>query len=77
MAKRKTTIYVEEEVLRAARVLAARSGKKDSDVVEAALRRYLGFEALDRTWERNRDLSEDEAMRLAREAVGEVRADRT
>jgi hypothetical protein len=74
MAKQKTTVYVEEDVLRAARVLAARTGRKDSEVVEAALRRYLGFEALERIWARNPDLDEDDAMELARAAVDEVRA---
>jgi hypothetical protein len=74
MAKQKTTVYVEEDVLRAARVLAARTGRKDSEVVEAALRRYLGFEALERIWGRNPDLDEDDAMELARAAVDEIRA---
>lgn len=67
MAKKKATVYVEEDVLRAARVAAARAGKRDSEVFEAALRRYLGFELLDRVWARS-DLDEDEAMALADEA---------
>ena len=67
MAKKKATVYVEEDVLRAARVAAARAGTRDSDVVEAALRRYLGFELLDQIWARS-DLDEDEAMALADEA---------
>ena len=37
------------------------------EVFEAALRRYLGFELLDRVWARS-DLDEDEAMALADEA---------
>ena len=77
MSKQKTTVYVEADVLRAARVLAARTGRKDSDVVEAALRRYLGFEALERSWGRNQDLDEDAAMELAREAEDEVRSGRS
>jgi hypothetical protein len=67
MAKKKATVYVEEDVLRAARVAAARAGTRDSEVVEAALRRYLGFELLDQIWARS-DLDEDEAMALADEA---------
>ncbi len=73
MSKLKTTVYVDEDVLRAARVLAARTGRKDSEVIEAALRRYLGFESLERVWARNRDVPEDEAMSVALEAVDEVR----
>ncbi len=67
MAKKKVTVYVEEDVLRAARVAAARAGTRDSEVVEAALRRYLGFELLDRIWARS-DLDERRAMALADEA---------
>jgi predicted transcriptional regulator len=76
VTKQKTTVYLDDEVLRASRVLAARTGRRDSEVVEAALRRYLGFDALERVWARNRDLSEEEAMDLALKAVDEVRSDR-
>lgn len=62
--KKKVTFYVDESVLRAARVHAARSDKRDSEVVEDALRAYLGFDVVDRVWTRS-DLSEDDAMRLA------------
>ena len=62
--KRKVTLYVDEEVLRAARGRAARTDKRDSEVVEDALRAYLGFDVVERVWARS-DLSEDEAMGLA------------
>jgi hypothetical protein len=48
--KRKVTLYVDEDVLRAARVRAARTDKRDSEVVEDALRSYLGFDAAERVW---------------------------
>lgn len=64
--KRKTTVYVEDELLRATRVTAARSGKRDSQVVEEALRAYLGIELLERVGGRSR-LSEAEALALANE----------
>lgn len=64
MAKRKTTVYIEEELLRAARVRAARTGKRDSEVLEEALRRYLVLNVLDRVAERA-DMSEDEALGIA------------
>lgn len=62
--RKKATFYVDENVLRATRVQAARSDKRDSDVVEDALRAYLGFDVVERVWARS-DLSEDEALRLA------------
>ena len=74
-SKRKVTLYVDEDVLRAARVRAARTDKRDSEVVEAALRAYLGFEVVASVWARS-DLGEDEAMRLAVEETHVVRAQR-
>jgi hypothetical protein len=62
--KRKVTFYVDEDVLRAARVRAARSDRRDSEIVEEALRTYLGFDVVERVWARS-DLDEDEAMKLA------------
>ena len=63
MPRKKTTVYIEEDLLRNARVAAARAGKRDSDILEEALRRYLGVDVLDRVWARS-DLSEDEALEL-------------
>jgi Arc/MetJ family transcription regulator len=68
MARRKTTVYVDDDVLRAARIRAARLGKRDSDIVEEALRAYLGFDAIRLVWSRS-DLSEEEALSLANEEV--------
>jgi hypothetical protein len=67
MPKLRTTVTIDERVLRAVRVKAARSGRRDSDVIEEALRRDLGLDLLDRAWEQA-DLGEDEAMKLAVEA---------
>jgi metal-responsive CopG/Arc/MetJ family transcriptional regulator len=67
MAKMRTTVTLDEDVLRAVKVKAARTGKGDSEVIEEALRRDLGFDLLDRLWERN-DLDEDKAMELALDA---------
>lgn len=74
MVRRKTTVYVEEDVLRELRIAAARRGSRDSDIVEEALRRYLGTGVLDRLWASN-DLPEDEALRLAYEAIDASRHD--
>src|SRR6266545_2820608 len=64
MPKLRTTVTLDERVLRAVRVKAARTGKRDSEVIEGALRRDLGLELLERIWERA-DADEDEALRVA------------
>lgn len=75
MAKVRTTLTVDAEVLRAVKVRAARTGRGDSEVIEEALRRDLGLELLDRVWSRS-TLSEDEAMAVAVEAQHAVRRNR-
>jgi hypothetical protein len=67
VTKVRTTLTIDEEVLRAVKVRAARTGKGDSELIEEALRRDLGLDLLDRLWARNR-LPEDEAIQLAVEA---------
>ncbi|RMD69482.1 MAG: hypothetical protein D6819_06845 [Gammaproteobacteria bacterium] len=71
MAKKKTTIYLDEDLLRAAKVMAARSGKREYQIVEEALRRYLGLEILNRVGARS-NMEEDEALALA---YGEIHAE--
>ncbi len=71
--KKKVTFYLDEGVLRAARVRAARNDQRDSEIVEDALRAYLGFDLVERIWARS-DLGEDDAMQLA---VAEQHAMRT
>jgi len=73
--KKKVTLYVDEDVMRAARVRAARSDKRDSEVVEDALRAYLGFDMLASVWARS-TAGEDDAMRLAVEETHAARADK-
>jgi hypothetical protein len=72
MPKARTTVTLDEQVLRAVRIKAARSGRRDSEVIEEALRRDLGLDVLERIWS-SADLDEDEAMRLAVEAQHESR----
>ena len=72
MPKSRTTVTLDDEVLRAVRVRAARSGRRDSDVIEEALRRDLGLDVLERIWA-TADLDEDDAMALALEAQHESR----
>jgi hypothetical protein len=73
--KRKVTLYLDEGVLRAARVQAARADKRDSEVVEEALRAYLGFDVVERIWAGS-ELTEDEAMGLAVAETHAARAER-
>lgn len=75
MAKTRTTLTIDEEVLRAVKVRAARTGKGDSEVIEDILRRELGLDLLDRLWKRN-GLSEAEATDLAVRAQHESRRKR-
>ncbi len=71
----RTTVTLDDEVLTAVRVRAARVGKGDSQIIEEALRRDLGLDLLDRLWAGN-DLNEDAAMTLAVEAQHATRAAR-
>ncbi len=64
MPRTKTTVYLEPELLRAARVEAARTGRRDYEVFEEALRSHLGLDLLRRTWKRS-GLGEEEALKLA------------
>ena len=75
MAKVRTTLTIDDEVLRAVKVRGARTGKGDSEVIEEALRRELGFDLLDRLWKRD-DLGERQALDLAVEAQHKTRTRR-
>ncbi len=66
MARKKTTIYIDDTLLKAAKVLAARMGKKkkEYEVFEDALRGHLGLGVLERIWNR-RKLTDTDALKLA------------
>jgi predicted transcriptional regulator len=72
MSKVRTTLTIDEEVLRAVKVQAARTGKADSQVIEEALRRDLGMDLLERLWSRS-TLNEGEAAEMAVEAQHQAR----
>jgi hypothetical protein len=71
--KTRTTLIIDKEVLTAAKVRAARTGKGDSQVIEEALRRDLGLDLMERLWAKNGP-TEDEAMALAVAAQHAARA---
>jgi len=72
MAKVRTTLTIDDAVLRAVKVRAARTGRGDSEVIEDALRRDLGLDLIERLWERS-ELDEETASRLAVEAQHKTR----
>jgi metal-responsive CopG/Arc/MetJ family transcriptional regulator len=63
MSTTRTTFSLDDKVLRAARIAAARAGKRDSEVVEDALRSYLGMDVVDRIQARG-DLTDAQAETL-------------
>lgn len=87
MARQKTTIYLEPDLLRATKTLAASSGRRDYEVIEEALRAYMRSEEaaagrrqlqqmLDR-WEKAGDgLDENDALELASQEARAVRRER-
>jgi hypothetical protein len=76
VAKTRTTLTIDEELLRAVKVRAARTGKGDSEVIEEAVRRHLGLDLLDRLWARN-DFDEEDAIDVAVEAQHATRGRRS
>ncbi|MCA1702184.1 MAG: ribbon-helix-helix protein, CopG family [Actinobacteria bacterium] len=70
MARVKTTLSVDEELMRHVRVRAARTGRTQSDVLEEALREGLGVIHHIRA---KNEADEEDALALASEAVHEVR----
>jgi hypothetical protein len=81
VARKKTTVYIDETLLRAAKVAAARSGKREYEVFEEALRKHLGLaEAVKRIWDGislEEAPSEEEAARVAAEELAAVRSERS
>lgn len=88
MSKRKTTLYIDDDVMTAAKMTAVATRRSESALVEDALRTYLGAgraeaarvdlrAVLDRLAAQNPDdLTDDEAMQIAVEEVHAVRAER-
>jgi len=76
MPRTRTTLTIDEDVLRAVKVRAARTGKGDGEVIEEAVRSHLGLDLLEQLWARN-DMNEDDAMALAVEAQQAARKSRS
>jgi hypothetical protein len=71
--RKKTSVYIDGQLLRAAKIVAAAEGLKESEVFEQALAAYVGRWSMGPNWERPDAPNEEEAMRLALEALKEVR----
>jgi hypothetical protein len=72
VSKVRTTLTIDEDVLRAVRARATRTGTDLSEVIEDAVREVLGLGLLRRIGEKA-DLREDEALALASEAQHNTR----
>jgi hypothetical protein len=75
MPKVRTTLTIDESVMKAVKMRAARTGRGDSQVIEESLRRDMGLDLLERLWDRS-DLPEDDATALAVEAQHQTRRHR-
>jgi gamma-glutamyl:cysteine ligase YbdK (ATP-grasp superfamily) len=76
MSKARTTVTLDEDVFRAVKIKAARTGKRDSQVIEESLRRDLGVDDLAELWARVTPASEDKGLELARDELREMRRER-
>jgi predicted transcriptional regulator len=87
MARTKTTIYLEPDLLSATKALAASSGRREYEIIEDALRAYMRSPEghagrrelqamLDRWAEQGEGLGEEEALALATEEVHAYRRER-
>ncbi|MBM7790319.1 hypothetical protein [Tenggerimyces flavus] len=79
--RKKTTVYIDEDLLRAAKIEAARTGRREYEVFEIALRRHLGLaEAVERIWAgipRDDSVTDDEAAQIAAEELEAFRNEST
>ncbi len=76
MTKARTTVTLDEDVFRAVKIKAARTGKRDSQVIEESLRRDLGIDDLADIWARVTPASEDEGFELAGDELRALRRER-
>jgi len=76
MSKARTTVTLDEDVFRAVKIKAARTGKRDSEVIEESLRRDLGLDDLVEIWAKVAPASEAEGLELAASELRAVREER-
>jgi len=87
IARKKTTVYLDPELLRAVKVLAASSGRHDYEILEEALRQFIHTSQTETSRQALRELLNDmavgqaalnnaEALELAYGELHEARRDR-
>jgi hypothetical protein len=76
MSKTRTTLTLDEEVFRAVKIKAARTGRRDSQVIEESLRRDLGLDAMRDLWDRVDPVPEAEGIELANAELHTMRGER-
>lgn len=76
MPRSRTTVTLDDDVFRAVKIKAARTGKRDSQVIEESLRRDLGLDHLAEIWAKVRPVGEEEGMKLAYAELHAMRKER-
>ena len=76
MSKIRTTVTLDDDVLRAVKVKAARTGKRNSQVIEESLRRDLGVDDLAETWTNVTPAAEEAGMELATDELRAMRREK-
>ena len=76
MSKARTTVTLDEDVFRAVKIKAARTGQRDSQVIEESLRRDLGLDDLAEIWAKVTPAAEEEGMKLATDELRAMRKER-
>lgn len=76
MPKTRTTVTLDDDVFRAVKIRAARTGKRDSQVIEESLRRDLGLDDLAEIWAKVTPAAEEDGMKLATDELHAMRKER-
>jgi len=76
MAKTRTTLTIDEDLFRAIKIKAARTGMRDSQVIEESLRRDLGFDGLEDIWAQVKPAPEVDGLDLANAEIHAMREEK-
>ena len=74
MARRPTTVTLDEKVIEDLHAVADRLGASEDAVVEQSVQRFVSLDVLDELWARNH-LPEDEAHAIAAEELRAFRSE--
>ena len=70
------TVTLDDDVLRAVKIKAARTGKCNSQVIEESLRRDLDLDGLDEIWAKVTPAAGEKGMELATDELRAMRKGR-